>query len=84
MFSEGDVVTDSVQDDTPKILKDCLQQLEQYFKGERHEFTFPYTFEGTDFSKNSLERLDKEYPAPKRCPIKILLFQLAMKKPSGQ
>jgi len=51
MFVERDVETNSVQDESPKVLKDCLQQLEQYFKGDRHEFTFPYTFEGTDFQK---------------------------------
>ena len=59
MFSEGDVVTNRTQGETPEFLVDCLDQLEQYFKGERHEFTFPYTFEGTDFQKTVWNALTK-------------------------
>ena len=59
MFSERDVVWDCVQDESPTILKDCLQQLDQYFKGGRHEFTFPYNFEGTDFQKKVWNALTK-------------------------
>lgn len=51
MFSEGDSVTNRTQAETPASLVDCYDQIEQYFKGERHEFTFPYNFEGTDFQK---------------------------------
>ncbi len=60
MFAEGDRVTNSMQEETPEFLGDCFDQLKQYFKGERHEFTFPYTFEGTDFQKtvwNALTRI---------------------------
>ncbi|WP_312474037.1 methylated-DNA--[protein]-cysteine S-methyltransferase [Neobacillus sp.] len=51
MFSERDKTENSIQDDTPKVLVDCSTQLDEYFKGERHVFTFPYIFEGTDFQK---------------------------------
>ncbi|KGR76151.1 methylated-DNA--[protein]-cysteine S-methyltransferase [Ureibacillus sinduriensis] len=36
---------------TPLVLNLCVQELDEYFKGTRHEFTFPYTFEGTSFQK---------------------------------
>ncbi len=51
LFSDKDMIVDNIQDETPKVLKDCFSQLDEYFKGERHEFTFPYSFEGTDFQK---------------------------------
>ncbi len=60
MFLERDRVMNRIQEGTPKFLADCLDQLDQYFKGERYEFTFPYTFEGTDFQKtvwNALTRI---------------------------
>jgi methylated-DNA-[protein]-cysteine S-methyltransferase len=33
-------------------LAECFSQLDEYFKGERREFTFPYILEGTIFQKN--------------------------------
>ncbi len=59
MFSEGGSVTNRKQEETPEFLLDCFDQLEQYFKGERHEFTFPFTFEGTDFQKTVWNALAK-------------------------
>ena len=59
MFSQGDCVTNRTQEETPACLVDCFDQLDQYFKGERHEFTFPYTFEGTDFQKTVWNALTK-------------------------
>jgi methylated-DNA-[protein]-cysteine S-methyltransferase len=60
MFLERDRVMNSVQEETPRFLADCLDQLDQYFKGERRDFTFPYTSVGTDFQKtvwNALTRV---------------------------
>lgn len=51
MFSEKDGIVDSMQDETPKVMKDCMGQLDEYFKGTRNEFTFPYSVLGTDFQK---------------------------------
>jgi methylated-DNA-[protein]-cysteine S-methyltransferase len=59
MFSEGDSVTNSTLEETPELLVNCFDQLDQYFKGKRHEFTFPYTFEGTDFQKTVWNALTK-------------------------
>lgn len=51
MFSEQDIANDK-QKDTPKVLMDCYLQLDEYFKGERKSFTFPYTHDGTEFQRN--------------------------------
>lgn len=51
LFSERIRVEHSKQDDTPLVLDECVGQLDQYFKGDRLEFTFPYRVEGTDFQK---------------------------------
>ncbi|MFD2446944.1 methylated-DNA--[protein]-cysteine S-methyltransferase [Bacillus sp. CGMCC 1.16607] len=51
LFSERDTVVNDLQEETPEVLEQCRDQLDQYFKGELHEFTFPYTFEGTNFQK---------------------------------
>lgn len=41
----------SALNENPAVLAECYQQLDEYFKGERQEFTFPIKFEGTDFQK---------------------------------
>ncbi|MFC7686232.1 methylated-DNA--[protein]-cysteine S-methyltransferase [Ureibacillus sp. GCM10028918] len=49
MFSEKAEPENFIGSDTPKVLELCFHELDEYFKGTRYEFTFPYTFEGTDF-----------------------------------
>ncbi len=51
MFVEWDEIINTVNYETPKVLVDCFNQLDEYFKGERHVFTFSYNFEGTEFQK---------------------------------
>lgn len=51
LFSDGDKTVNSMKDETPEVLMDCFNQLDDYFKGDRDQFTFRYTFEGTDFQK---------------------------------
>ncbi len=47
------VVDDDVETsaEMPEILKDCVQQLEEYFNGTRKEFTLKLNPQGTDFQK---------------------------------
>jgi methylated-DNA-[protein]-cysteine S-methyltransferase len=52
MFAEQDVVVHSLKEETPAVLKDCYGQMDEYFKGERREFSFPYTSIGTEFQKS--------------------------------
>ncbi|WP_049827289.1 methylated-DNA--[protein]-cysteine S-methyltransferase [Paenibacillus maysiensis] len=52
MFSDRDVPVTRIKEDArPQVLEECASQLDEYFKGERHEFTFSYAFEGTDFQQ---------------------------------
>lgn len=60
MFSERDIIVNLIKDETPMVLERCLNQFDEYFKGERSDFTFPYIFKGTDFQKtvwNALKRI---------------------------
>ena len=57
LFVERDEVINMVGDETTKVVVDCFNQLDEYFKGERHVFTFPYYFEGTDFQKTVWDAL---------------------------
>ncbi|MCD1158745.1 methylated-DNA--[protein]-cysteine S-methyltransferase [Peribacillus frigoritolerans] len=52
MFAEIDIQINIMQEQTPQVLAECFSQLDEYFKGERREFTFPYILEGTIFQKN--------------------------------
>lgn len=51
LFSEEEKKKNLLQADTPPVLKECYHQLDEYFKGKRQEFSFPYEFEGTDFQR---------------------------------
>ncbi|WP_433750770.1 methylated-DNA--[protein]-cysteine S-methyltransferase [Falsibacillus pallidus] len=37
---------------TPGPVRDCYYQLDEYFKGNLKDFSFPYTMEGTPFQKS--------------------------------
>ncbi|MCK1997844.1 methylated-DNA--[protein]-cysteine S-methyltransferase [Psychrobacillus psychrodurans] len=52
LFVEREEMENKVQEETPQVLKDCLVQIDEYFKGELHEFTFPYVMNGTIFQKS--------------------------------
>ncbi|MEF2966689.1 methylated-DNA--[protein]-cysteine S-methyltransferase [Paenibacillus sp. M1] len=51
MYSAEDGVKDIENGNTPAALVACYTQLDEYFKGERVNFSFPYKYEGTDFQK---------------------------------
>ncbi|MHC0038723.1 methylated-DNA--[protein]-cysteine S-methyltransferase [Pseudoneobacillus sp. C159] len=57
LFSEESKKVNLLQAETPPVLAECYTQLDEYFKGERCDFTFPYQFEGTDFQKTVWEAL---------------------------
>lgn len=59
LFSEQEKPVKVLQDGIPKVLKNCFEQLDQYFKGTLLEFTLPYHFEGTDFQKTVWTALTK-------------------------
>lgn len=59
MFVEENEKINLIQVDTPPVLVECYNQLEEYFKGSRFDFTFPYEFEGTEFQKTVWQALTK-------------------------
>lgn len=52
LFAEREQAIYEQTGETPAVLKDCYEQLIQYFNGERTEFTVPYEMYGTDFQEN--------------------------------
>ena len=52
---------DNVQESNahPPVLMECVRQLDEYFKGERFQFTLPLDAEGTEFQKRVWEQLAK-------------------------
>lgn len=59
MFVEENEKMNLIQVETPTVLIECYNQLEEYFKGSRFDFTFPYEFEGTEFQKTVWQALTK-------------------------
>lgn len=59
LFSEQENAVYKLNADTPKVLEDCINQLDEYFNGKRQEFTIPYSMEGTDFQKKVWTALTK-------------------------
>lgn len=59
MFLEENNKINLLHGETPAVLVECYKQLEEYFKGHRYEFTFPYEFEGTEFQKTVWKTLTK-------------------------
>ncbi|PPQ48950.1 cysteine methyltransferase [Paenibacillus peoriae] len=52
MFSNrNELLTRAIEEVPIQVLAECAIQLDEYFKGEGFEFTFPYAFEGTDFQQ---------------------------------
>ncbi|WP_391206566.1 methylated-DNA--[protein]-cysteine S-methyltransferase [Psychrobacillus sp. L4] len=52
MFTDQDVVTHQLTKDTPVVLQNCYHEMEEYFKGLRQDFSFPYINIGTEFQKS--------------------------------
>lgn len=51
LFSEESKKVNFRQPETPPVLVECYNQLDEYFQGNRYEFTIPYQCEGTPFQK---------------------------------
>ena len=59
-YTDKEVKEYKMNKDTPDVLIQSYTQLDEYFKGTREVFTFPYAFSGTDFQKsvwNALEQI---------------------------
>ncbi|WP_400246811.1 methylated-DNA--[protein]-cysteine S-methyltransferase [Niallia sp. JL1B1071] len=51
LFSEKEQVENVIDAYTPNVLVACFKQLDNYFKGKRHDFSFAMEIEGTPFQK---------------------------------
>lgn len=58
-FTERQDIEIELEDKHPDILHTCIGQLNEYFYGDRMEFTFPYIYEGTDFQRAVWQALTK-------------------------
>lgn len=47
----------AVKKNTPQILKECLDQIDEYFKGKRQDFSLKLELEGTNFQKKVWKEL---------------------------
>lgn len=59
LFSEKNEKVDILRTETPEILRKCYKQLDEFFKGNRRDFSLPYQLEGTAFQKTVWETLTK-------------------------
>ncbi|MDQ1143672.1 methylated-DNA-[protein]-cysteine S-methyltransferase [Bacillus sp. SORGH_AS 510] len=59
LFTETEKPVHVKQPATPQVLMDAYGQLDEYFKGERQTFTFPFTVDGTLFQKKVWESLQE-------------------------
>ncbi|AQU80770.1 MULTISPECIES: methylated-DNA--[protein]-cysteine S-methyltransferase [Planococcus] len=50
-FSEKSEINYPISPDSPQVITDCQQQLEEYFKGQRMKFTIPFLSTGTEFQR---------------------------------
>lgn len=57
LFVEREETMYLMKEDTPELIKLCYQQLDEYFKGERYEFSLPYLLEGTVFQQSVWQAL---------------------------
>ncbi|WP_010095482.1 methylated-DNA--[protein]-cysteine S-methyltransferase [Ornithinibacillus scapharcae] len=57
LFSEEEKRKNLIDADTPPVLVQCHNQIDEYFRGIRREFSFPYQVEGTDFQKSVWDAL---------------------------
>ncbi|MFL8937425.1 methylated-DNA--[protein]-cysteine S-methyltransferase [Rossellomorea oryzaecorticis] len=49
--------SDDCGDKCPGVLNECAMQLDEYFRGKRRTFTFPYQLDGTIFQQRVWEAL---------------------------
>ncbi|WP_042147242.1 methylated-DNA--[protein]-cysteine S-methyltransferase [Paucisalibacillus sp. EB02] len=60
LFTKKEKQEHVMQGDTPNVLELCCLQLDEYFKGKRSTFSFPYLAQGTDFQQtvwNALKQI---------------------------
>jgi methylated-DNA-[protein]-cysteine S-methyltransferase len=57
--NNGKKIPDELGKYTPVVIKQCIQELEEYFSGTRKKFDVPYKLDGTDFQLRVWQELQK-------------------------
>lgn len=57
LFASREHIVFEKTEATPAVLNRCYEQLDEYFKGERQQFTVPYLHEGTVFQNQVWQAL---------------------------
>lgn len=57
LFLESKTVENGITEATFQVVKDCCNELDEYFNGIRKEFTVPYINEGTEFRRSVWQAL---------------------------
>jgi methylated-DNA-[protein]-cysteine S-methyltransferase len=79
LFTERSEKVNMITAETPEVLVECYTQFDEYFKGERYEFTFPLQFEGTEFQKSVWEAL-REIPYAETASYKDIAVSIENEK----
>lgn len=79
LFSEEDITEKFLLEETPSVVKACYTQLDEYFKGYRRNFSFPYALEGTGFQRTVWEAL-KEIPYAEKRSYKDIAISIGNEK----
>lgn len=67
------------EEEYPDCIKNCLEQLDEYFKGKRKEFNVKLMAEGTEFQKNVWNKL-RNIPYGKTASYKDIAREIGNEK----
>ncbi|ASV67868.1 methylated-DNA--[protein]-cysteine S-methyltransferase [Cytobacillus sp. FSL W7-1323] len=56
-FLDRTEIAEPLRNDSPDVIKECVQQLEEYFQGKREAFEITYELNGTTFQTNVWQAL---------------------------
>lgn len=74
-FVEEDIISSSI----PECLKECINQLDEYFKGIRKDFTVKLQIDGTEFRKSVWNKL-LDIPYGETCSYMDIAIAIGNKK----
>ena len=79
LFAEREDIQNFPANDTPQLLLNCSTELDEYFKGQRKEFSVLYKLEGTLFQTTVWQALTS-VPYGKTASYKDIAQQIANEK----
>lgn len=79
LFAEQEEIKNLPTNDTPQLLLNCYTELDEYFKGQRKEFSVLYKLEGTMFQTSVWQALTM-VPYGKTASYKEIAQQIANEK----